>query len=32
LKLIKDTCKKSGWPYNEADAEKAFKDADLNED
>jgi len=32
LKLIEDTCKKSGWPYDKAKAEKAFKDADLNED
>jgi len=32
LKLIEDTCKKAGWLYNEAEAEKAFKDSDLNED
>jgi len=32
LKLIEDTCKKSGWPYDKVVAEKAFKDADLNED
>jgi len=29
---VQNTCKKSGWPYDEAEAEKAFKEADLNSD
>jgi len=29
---VQDTCKKSGWPYDAAEAEKAFKEADLNSD
>jgi Ca2+-binding EF-hand superfamily protein len=32
MKLMVDTCNRMGWPYNEAEAEKAFKNADLNED
>ena len=29
---MEDTCKKAEWPYDEAEAEKAFKEADLNSD